>query len=253
MQRRSMRWELRQQRWTKYRKSKFLVSQILPAAQTDPCLSLRHLKLSLRMEHLLLNLYGQNTNCEILLRFCYGGMPSSWHCFVAESLVEAQAKATWKQQLKARELQGEDNSKLNTNNSFLKWKEENRRGIENILKTSYAIQVRRSHSPSDPSAGWENAQKGLLLKDLVLRHCEMQAVCRAEGLQVDKGRLQNELGKALLQVSKYAPGRTLAQAFAIQKGIGGARTCLEGECHFGNTFFPAGTCHVNRDAHQTSV
>lgn len=92
-------------------------------------------------------------------------MPRSWHCFVAESLVEAQAKATWKQQLKARELQGEDNSKFDTNNNFLKWKEENRRGIENILKTSYAIQV----------------------------------VCRTEGLQVDKGRLQNELGKALLQ------------------------------------------------------
>lgn len=59
----------------------------------------------------------------------------------AESLVEWQAKATWKQQLKARELQGEDNSKLNTPEGFSKWKEDNRRGVENILKTSYAIQV----------------------------------------------------------------------------------------------------------------
>ncbi|KAL8271311.1 hypothetical protein Esti_004750 [Eimeria stiedai] len=84
---------------------------------------------------------------------------------IPESLVDLQAKATWSQQLKVRKLQGEDNSKLDSPEAFLKWKEENKRSVENILKTAYAI----------------------------------QAVYKEEGLEVNEQELQAELGKAMLQ------------------------------------------------------
>ncbi|OEH76653.1 hypothetical protein cyc_07047 [Cyclospora cayetanensis] len=84
-----------------------------------------------------------------------------------ESLIDAQASATWKQQLKAREVQGEDNKKFQSKDSFLKWKQDNRRGVENILRTSFAI----------------------------------QAICRMERLQVDEEKLQKDLAQALLKVS----------------------------------------------------
>ncbi|KAL8454517.1 hypothetical protein Emed_000238 [Eimeria media] len=84
---------------------------------------------------------------------------------IPESLVDQQAKATWSQQLKVRKLQGEDNSKIDGPEAFAKWKEENKRSVENILKTAYAI----------------------------------QAVCKKEGLEVNEEELQLELGKAMLQ------------------------------------------------------
>ncbi|KAL8446015.1 hypothetical protein Emag_004867 [Eimeria magna] len=84
---------------------------------------------------------------------------------IPESLLDLQAKATWSQQLKVRKLQGEDNSKIDGPEAFSKWKEDNRRSVENILKTAYAI----------------------------------QAVCKKEGLEVNERELQLELGKAMLQ------------------------------------------------------
>ncbi|XP_026191961.1 uncharacterized protein LOC34623084 [Cyclospora cayetanensis] len=85
---------------------------------------------------------------------------------IPESLIDAQASATWKQQLKAREVQGEDNKKFQSKDSFLKWKQDSRRGVENILRTSFAI----------------------------------QAICRMERLQVDEEKLQKDLAQALLKV-----------------------------------------------------
>ncbi|CDJ30528.1 uncharacterized protein EMH_0059060 [Eimeria mitis] len=87
---------------------------------------------------------------------------------VAESLFEAQAKATWQQQVKAREFQGEKDKRTESKEEFAKWKEENRRGIENILRTAFAI----------------------------------QAVFQQERLQVDEAKLHKDLAKAMLQVSK---------------------------------------------------
>ncbi|KAL8438109.1 hypothetical protein ACSSS7_000474 [Eimeria intestinalis] len=84
---------------------------------------------------------------------------------IPESLVDLQAKATWSQQLKVRKLQGEDNSRIGGPEAFLKWKEENKRSVENILKTAYAI----------------------------------QAVCKKEGLEVNEQEVQAELGTAMLQ------------------------------------------------------
>ncbi|CDI88057.1 hypothetical protein, conserved [Eimeria praecox] len=78
----------------------------------------------------------------------------------------AQAEATWRQQVKAREFQGEKDKKTESKEEFEKWKEENRRGIENILRTAFAI----------------------------------QAVYQKEGLQVDETKLQRDLAKAMLQV-----------------------------------------------------
>ncbi|KAL8424587.1 hypothetical protein Efla_003703 [Eimeria flavescens] len=83
---------------------------------------------------------------------------------IPDSLIELQAKATWKQQLKARELQGEDNSKINTPEGYSKWKEANKQSVANVLKTSYAI----------------------------------QAVYQKEGLEVDERQMQAEIGKAML-------------------------------------------------------
>ena len=62
-------------------------------------------------------------------------------CLFVESLFETQAEATWRQQVRAREFQGEKDKKTRNKEEFIKWKEENRKGIENILRTAFAIQV----------------------------------------------------------------------------------------------------------------
>ncbi|CDJ43019.1 hypothetical protein, conserved [Eimeria tenella] len=98
---------------------------------------------------------------------------------VPESLFDAQANATWKQQLRAREIQGENDKKNRTKEDFMKWKEENRRGIESILTTAFAI----------------------------------QAVYKREGLQVDEKKLQADLAKALLQTTGEAPEAVLKQLY----------------------------------------
>lgn len=58
----------------------------------------------------------------------------------AESLLEAQAKLTWRQQLRVLSMQS-DRAK-NTKQTFEDWMKENTTGLEKMIKTSLGQQVK---------------------------------------------------------------------------------------------------------------